>query len=110
MARSLNRLKSLKVDVSFLVGLRQIVDDNLTKPKELLADVAISLGVHESWRETMIEKGGMVGKTTDGKVLDKPFSELIPERLKMATVEQLQFAEFTIQQRQNRNQGFGRGR
>lgn len=103
-------IKGFKPTDYYQGWLDQMVDDNLTKPKELLADVAISLGVHESWRETMIEKGGMVGKTTDGKVLDKPFSELIPERLKMATVEQLQFAEFTIQQRQNRNQGFGRGR
>jgi Plasmid recombination enzyme. len=103
-------IKVLKPSEIYQIWLDQKVDDNLTKPKELLADVAISLGVHESWRETMIEKGGMVGRTKGGKVLDKPFSELIPERLKMATVEQLKFAQFNIQQQKNRDQGFGRGR
>lgn len=87
--------------------LDQAVDDNLTKPKKMLADVAINLGVHPSWRETMIEKGGLIGEATNGMKVNKPFSELIPEQIQKATAAQLQQVN---QQMQNRNQGFGRGR
>lgn len=102
----------LQVKASDYYGswLKENIDKTITQPKEMLADVAIVLGVHPSWRETMIAKGGMVGKMKDGKVLNKPFSELIPERLQKATANQLQQVNRRIQQQQKTDHGFGRGR
>lgn len=91
-------------------ALKGYIKGNITQPKEMLADVAIGLGVHPSWRETMVAEGGMVGKAQDGRVINKPFSELIPERLQKATANQLQQVNRRIQQQHNSDQGFGRGR
>ena len=81
--------------------------NSLKETKQMLADVAINLGVHSAWRDIMIQNGGMIGKTTNGEELNKPFSKLIPEQIQKATATQLQQVN---QQMQNRNQGSGRSR
>lgn len=80
---------------------------SLKETKQMLADVAINLGVHPAWRDIMIQNGGMIGKTTNGEELNKPFSKLIPEQIQKTTATQLQQVN---QQMQNRNQGSGRSR
>lgn len=81
--------------------------NSLKETKQMLADVAINLGVHPAWRDIMIQNGGMIGKTTNGEELNKPFSQLIPEQIQNATATQLKQVN---QQIQNRNQGSGRSR
>lgn len=81
--------------------------NSLKETKQMLADVAINLGVHPAWRDIMIQNGGMIGKTTNGEELNKPFSQLIPEQIQKATATQLKQVN---QQMQNRNQGSGRSR
>ncbi|MQW24094.1 MULTISPECIES: plasmid recombination protein [unclassified Lactococcus] len=55
-----------------------------------LADMAIDLGVDESWRETLIEKGGQIGEFSDGRKINEPFSELIPRLIAEAGEEELE--------------------
>lgn len=74
----------------------------------MLADLAITLSVHECWRSTMIEKGGMIGHSSQGHDINKPFSVLIPERIQLTTQSQLQAA--TKQANRYNQQNRGRSR
>jgi len=65
------------------------IQEEINAPNKALADIAIKLGVHDSWRQTMIDKGGRIGKTKDGKVLDEPFETLLPKLIKNASAKQL---------------------
>lgn len=57
---------------------------------EMLAELAIDLGVHDSWKETMIQKGGQIGSFSDGREINKAFDELIPELIARASEHQLE--------------------
>jgi len=65
------------------------IKEEINAPNKALADIAIKLGVHDSWRQTMIDKGGRIGTTKEGKVLDEPFETLLPNLIKNASVKQL---------------------
>ena len=71
----------------------------------MLPDLAITLGVHQSWRSTMIEKGGMIGHSSQGHDINKPFSVLIPERIQLATQAQLQAATKQASSYNQQNRG-----
>ncbi len=65
------------------------IQKEVKAPNVALADIAIKLGVHDSWRQTLIDRGGRIGKTKDGKALNEPFETLLPNLIKNASVKQL---------------------
>ena len=85
--------------------LGDAVDNFKKQQNTMLADLAITLGVHQSWRSTMIEKGGMIGHSSQGHDINKPFSVLIPERIQLATQAQLQAATKQASSYNQQNRG-----
>ncbi|WP_419154370.1 MobV family relaxase [Weissella viridescens] len=79
------------------------IQDEIKAPNATLADIAIKFGVHESWRQTMIDKGGRIGKTSDGRVLNEPFETLLPKLINKASVQQLNtYMDWYKQQQRDR--------
>lgn len=68
----------------------QRFEEKVKKQNTALSELAIDLGVHESWKDTMINKGGQIGSFTDGRTINKPFEELIPELISKASQERLE--------------------
>ncbi|MQW24098.1 MULTISPECIES: MobV family relaxase [unclassified Lactococcus] len=91
--------KERKFDYKY--GIQQ---HEIKKSNEHLADVAISLGIHDSWRDTMIKNGGQIGEFSDGRKIDKPFSELIPKLIDEASKKEL---ESLIAKEKRRSYGGG---
>jgi hypothetical protein len=75
--------------------LDDAVDNFKNQQNTMLADLAITLSVHECWRSTMIEKGGMIGHSSQGHDINKPFSVLIPEIIQLTTRPQNKLTDTT---------------
>jgi hypothetical protein len=73
--------------------LDMVATEKETKFNTRIADLAIALGVHGSWRDSMIKNGAQFGTASNGELIDKPFAELIPELIKGATDERLKYAQ-----------------
>jgi|GEM_PF-5476195 len=108
--QEIDRLLAFRTDLQQQQSELEVSKRSFKKQKDMhheqLADVLIGLGVHESWRDSIVQNGRLIGIRKDGAEVNKSLSEVLTSRIAKATGEQLQSVQdMTMRWQQEHNRG-----